>query len=92
LDADLINSAAKDITNRSLNISDDFIKKIMDPEAIVATRTGPGGSSLKSVQEMITTFRDLVYEYNQWCVSEKYRLKEAEKNLIEKVTALCQYT
>ena len=92
LEAHLINSAAKDIINCSLNISDDFIEKIMDPKAIVATRIGPGGSSLKSVQEMITTFRDLVYECNQWCVSEKSRLKEAEKKLIEKVTALCQCT
>ena len=92
LEADLINSAAKDIINRSLNISDDFIEKIMDPKAIVATRIGPGGSSLKSVQEMITTFRDLVYECNQWFVTEKSRLKEAEKKLIEKVTALCQCT
>ena len=64
----------------------------MDPKAIVATRIGPGGASLKSVKEMITTFRDLVYECNQWCVSEKSRLKEAEKKLIEKVTALCQCT
>ena len=92
LEADLINSAAKDIINRSLNISDDFIEKIMDPKAIVATRIGPGGASLKSVQEMITTFRDLVYECNQWFVTEKSRLKEAEKKLIEKVTALCQCT
>ena len=92
LGADLINSAAKDIINRSLNISDDLIEKIMDPKAIVATRTGPGGSSSKSVQEMITTFRDLVYKSNQWRISEGSRLKDAEKKLIEKVTALCQYT
>ena len=92
LEADLINSAAKEIINRSLNVSDDFIEKIMDPKAIVATRTGLGGSSLKSVQEMITTFRDLAYECNQWFVTEKSRLKEAEKKLIENVTALCQCT
>ena len=92
LEADLLNSAAKDIINRSLNMSDDIIEKIMDPKAIVATRTGPGGSSSKSVQEMITTFRDLVYECNQWGISEESRLKEAEKKLFEKVTALCQCT
>ena len=92
LEADLLNSAAKDIINRSLNMSDDIIEKIMDPKAIVATRTGPGGSSSKSVQEMITTFRDLVYECNQWGRSEESRLKEAEKKLFEKVTALCQCT
>jgi len=33
-----------------------------------------------------------VYECNQWFVTEKSRLKEAEKKLIEKVTALCQCT
>ena len=92
LKADLINNAAKDIINRSLNISDDFIEEIMNPKTIVAMRTGPGGSSLESVQEMINIFRDLVFEFNQWCISEKSRLKEAENKLIEKVTAFCQCT
>ena len=92
LKADLINDAAKDIINCSLNISDDHILQIMDPEAIIETRTGPGGASSKSVHTMITDFRDIINDSNHWRTLEKSWLKRSEKNLVERVQSICQCT
>jgi argininosuccinate lyase len=92
LNADLINDAAKDIINCSLNISDDYIAQIMDPEAIIETRTGPGGASSKSVHTMITDLRSIINDCNHWMTLEKSWLIESEKNLIKRVKSICQCT
>ena len=90
--ADLINDAAKEIINCSLNISDDLIAQIMDPEAIIETRTGPGGASSKSIHKMITDFRNIINDSNHWRTLEKSWLKKSEKNLVERVQSICQCT
>ena len=92
LNADLINDAAKDIINCSLNISDDYIAQIMDPEAIIETRTGPGGASSKSVHTMITDLRSKINDCNHWMTLEKSWLIESEKKLIKRVESICQCT
>jgi argininosuccinate lyase len=92
LNADLINDAAKDIINCSFNISDDYIAQIMDIEAIIETRTGPGGASSKSVHTMITDLRSKINDCNHWMTLEKSWLKKSEKNLVEKVQSICQCT
>ncbi len=92
LKADLINDAAKDIINYSLNISDDLILQIMDPEAIIETRAGPGGASSKSIHKMITDFRNIINDSNHWRTLEKSWLKKSEKNLVERVQSICQCT
>jgi len=92
LNADLINDAAKDIINCSLNISDSYIAQIMDPEAIIETRTGPGGASSKSVHTMITDLRSTINDYKHWMTLEKSWLIESEKKLIKRVESICQCT
>ena len=88
--ADLINDAAMDIINCSLDISDDHISKIMDPESIIETRTGPGGTSSKSVNKMITDLRNKSNDSNHWRKSEKSWLKRSEKSLVERAKSICQ--
>ena len=90
LGAQQINSAGKGIINLSLDMTDQLIEKIMHPKASVATRTGPGGASSKSVKEMIATYCGVVVENNQWCSSEENRLNKVETQLLEKVRSLCQ--
>jgi argininosuccinate lyase len=92
LNADLINDAAKDIINCSLNISDSYIAQIMDPEAIIETRTGLGGASSKSVHTMITDLRSEINDCNHWMTLEKSWLIESEKKLIKRVESICQCT
>ena len=88
--ADLINDAAMDIINCSLNISDDHISQIMDPESIIETRTGPGGASSKSVNNMIADLRNKINDSNHWRTLEKSWLKRAEKSLVERAKSICQ--
>ena len=90
LKGDLINDAAKDIINYSLNISDDLILQIMDPEAIIETRTGPGGASSKSVHNMIADLRNKINDSNHWRTLEKSWLKRSEKSLVERAKSICQ--
>ena len=88
--ADLINDAAMDIINCSLNISDDHISQIMDPESIIETRTGPGGASSKSVNNMIADLRNKINDSNHWRTLEKSWLKRSEKSLVERAKSICQ--
>ena len=88
--ANLINDAAMDIINCSLDISDDHISQIMDPESIIETRTGPGGASSKSVNKMITDLRKKINDSNQWRKLEKSWLKKSEKSLVERAKSICQ--
>jgi len=88
--ADLINDAAMDIINCSLDISDGHISQIMDPESIIETRTGPGGASSKSVNKMIADLRNKINDSNHWRTLEKSWLKRAEKSLVERAKSICQ--
>ena len=88
--ADLINDAAMDIINCSLDISDGHISQIMDPESIIETRTGPGGASSKSVHNMIADLRNKINDSNHWRTLEKSWLKRSEKSLVERAKSICQ--
>lgn len=90
LTAGLVNNAAKDLLDSSFKISRDQIKKITDAESIVATRTGLGGASEKSVQEMIITLRNIAEKHKKWCHSTLSELNKTEEILLQKVRELCQ--
>ena len=78
------------IINCSLDITDDHVSKIMDPESIIETRTGPGGASSKSVNNMIADLRNKINDSNHWRTLEKSWLKRAEKSLVERAKSICQ--
>jgi argininosuccinate lyase len=92
IDAELLDTAARAVIKRSLNLSDRFIAESMDPQHIVETRTTIGGAAVQPVYEMIDTFSVVRAEYHDWLTGQKRRLELAENALIEIANGLCRST
>jgi argininosuccinate lyase len=82
LTPELLDNAANNVLGRPLNLSPAQITTALDPLAIVATRTGPGGAAPQAVQAMIAQFRDLLAEAAAWRLEREHHLATAEAHLL----------
>jgi argininosuccinate lyase len=73
---------------RRLGLSADRMAEALDPERIVATRTGKGGAAVTSVEQMISTCRKGLDAHRQWRRAAAKKLHEAETRLLLKATSL----
>ncbi|MCI0663703.1 MAG: hypothetical protein L0220_21785, partial [Acidobacteria bacterium] len=90
LNAELLDSVALNIVGLPVLLTDEQITEIMRPQNIIQTRTGPGGASPQSVQNMITELRQVCVTFNSWCQVQKLHVKTAEDKLLERAAELCQ--
>ena len=84
LDADLLDEAAEAVIGRKLELSPETIAKTLDPDAIVRTRTGPGGAAESSIDEMITSCRSKLKEHGDWRRQRESKIGESQSRLLEK--------
>ncbi|MCI0709252.1 MAG: argininosuccinate lyase [Chloroflexi bacterium] len=91
LNAELLDSVALNIVGFPVSLTNEQITEIMRPQNIIQTRTGPGGASPQSVQNMIADLRQLYVTLNDWCQAQKLHVKTAEDRLIERAAELCQF-
>ena len=88
LSSDRLGIAAQTSIGRSLGIAADKIAAALDPERIVATRTGRGGAAEASVKQMILDCRKELEQHHEWRLSASKKAHEAETRLLLKATSL----
>ena len=88
LTSERLESEAETSLGRKLGLSADRIAEALDPERIVATRTGKGGAAEASVEQMISTCRKELAAHHLWRMAAAKKLHEAETRLLLKATSL----
>jgi argininosuccinate lyase len=90
LTPEILDAAAEAVIQRPLGLSSRTITKAMNPEAIVKTRTGPGGAAPESVQTMLATFRGSLAAAEAWRLGTENRLGTATAKLLETAQKLAR--
>jgi argininosuccinate lyase len=88
LDAALLDSVAQHLLGRPLSLAQEQIAAALDPQAIVETRTGPGGAAPQAVRAMIDHYRVLLAEAESWRTETEDRLAAATNRLLRRSEAL----
>ncbi len=83
LTAEILDSAAQEIIERPLSLSNDFIATVLHPSSIVNSRTGLGGAAPASVQTMINQFQTAHTEATVWHRGTNTRLETAKTDLLK---------
>jgi argininosuccinate lyase len=84
----ILATAAEAVTGQRIELSMKRLAEILDPTAIVATRTGPGGAADSSVAAMLAEIRADLDKHWQWQQAHDKRLAEARSTLEAKATSL----
>jgi hypothetical protein len=73
---------------RSLTLAPDLVAEAVDPAAIVASRTGPGGAAREPMLEMIEECRAGSLGVEKWRATTAATLAAAEESLVAQAAAL----
>ena len=84
LDAELLDQAAEAVLGRKLELSPETIAETLDPDAIVRSRTGPGGAAESSIEEMIRSCRGELQALGDWRRQRETKIGESQSRLLEK--------
>ncbi len=84
----ILEAAAQAVIQRPLGLSAETVAAALNPVNIINTRTGPGGASPSSVQEMISAFRDIALASGTWQTACQERSQTAEKRVLERTKEL----
>jgi argininosuccinate lyase len=76
--AEALDRAAKAVTGEPIGLAGETLAKVLDPAAIVAARTGPGGASQASVEEMLDDVRAALDNHNVWYQDKLGRLADSK--------------
>ena len=85
---EMIAAAAEAVIERRIELSAERLAEILDPAAIVATRTAPGGASESSIRAMLAEIRAGLSEHRKWRQAWEMRLEQADASLQVKATSL----
>jgi argininosuccinate lyase len=88
LQAELLDLAANNVIGRPLGLSQEQLAGVLEPWAIVETRTGPGGAAPQAVQAMLTTYRGVLAEMETWQTEVVTRLAAATTRLLTRAQEL----
>jgi argininosuccinate lyase len=78
----MIDQAAQAVVGHHLILSPDLLAEVLDPHAIVATRTGLGGAAPAPMRAMIAECRDCLSQTQTWRDGTERRLQDAELKLV----------
>jgi argininosuccinate lyase len=84
----LIAQAAEAVTGKPVKLSSKKLTAILDPAAIVASRTGIGGASEASIALMLVEIRVALDDHLKWRQALEFRLAEAGTTLHALATSL----
>jgi argininosuccinate lyase len=79
----MIDAVAKRILGYALNLPENVIIRALQPQEIVATRTGLGGAAPEAIKSMIVEARASITEARLWKTQTGNRLAGAEAHLIK---------
>ena len=88
LDQGRLNQAARDVLGHTLALSAETVRAALDPEALVAGRTGLGGAAEAPVRAMIDEVRRAAGEATAWYQAAQARLIEVDERLMQRARAL----
>lgn len=83
-----LSSLVKDNTGKSVSISDEVLRKVLDPIENVKIRLVTGGPSPKEVTRMIKERWKTLKKDNEWILSRKESLKSADERMAEEVLSV----
>jgi argininosuccinate lyase len=83
-----LDSAAKETIGDELGLPPEVIDAALEPEKIVASRTGHGGAAEERVLEMVAECRERLASQVDWRQTTLARLAESESALLAKVNEL----
>jgi argininosuccinate lyase len=83
-----LDSAAKETIGDELGLPPEVIDAALEPEKIVASRTGRGGAAEERITEMVAESRERLASHVDWRRATLSRLAEAESALLERVNEL----
>jgi argininosuccinate lyase len=78
---DLLDEAAREVLGRPLELPEGALRRLSDPAAVVATRTGLGGAAEAPVRAMIADCRSAVEGAAAWRSGTRSRLEAALASL-----------
>ena len=84
LSAKLLDEAAEAVIGRKLELSPETIAETLDPDAIVRTRSGPGGAAESSIEEMIASCRGELKTHSDWRRQRETNIDESQSRLLAK--------
>jgi argininosuccinate lyase len=90
LTGDMLDQAAVDTMGRSLDLAGRDLAEVLDPRAIVLTRTSPGGAAPEVVREMAASCTREADRLRSEAVREQQAIDTAEAALISRVTGLAR--
>jgi argininosuccinate lyase len=83
-----LDRAAKDVIGKPIGLPVELLTMVLDPAAIVAARTGPGGASQSSVEEMLNDIRASLDNHNEWYQGQLRQLADSKAVLHEAAKSL----
>ena len=84
----MVDDAAQKISGQSLLLDSDDLKTALDPLAIVATRTAPGGAAPEAVKSMADGNSAAARQHNIRAAEQLARYTDVENKLIKRVKGL----
>lgn len=87
---EMVDRAAEETIGRKLGLSEEAIRKALDPEEFVKTRITPGGCNPAEVRWMIEDIEKKIAEEGSWLLNQRAKIKEAHEKLdgaVEEITA-----
>jgi argininosuccinate lyase len=78
----MVDAAAQEVVGHHLDLCPELLAGALDPWAIVATRTGPGGAGPEPMKTMIADCRELLVQIEVWQHATSKRLADAETDLL----------
>jgi argininosuccinate lyase len=84
----MLEQAAQAVLGRRLTLSPQQLEEILDPQAIVATRTTLGGAAPQAVDAMLVECREKLAAARGWRERTAKRIESAEAALLERAAAV----
>ena len=84
-----LDTAAQEILNRPLHLSEVAFVQAIDPAAAVAARQGIGGAAPEPLSAMLTECRNTLNTCTSWHIEAVARITAAEEALVRSARQLC---
>lgn len=81
VDAAFVTRASEEILGHALPVRDPDIRRVMDPDTFIESRTSLGGTNSARVTEALVVARELQKTHSDWLDATRSRLHEAEAEL-----------
>jgi argininosuccinate lyase len=88
---EMIDMAARAVTGRPLDLPAETLAQVLNPHAIVATRTGLGGAAREPMYAMFAECHGRLAELETWRANTEHRLTGIEEDLISQAQRLVNH-